>query len=64
MIIHCKINNKPKVKKGDIRKALKVEYILNRGYWAKWYLTYSAKHAKQLFEEEFPDGVYCRTKSF
>lgn len=61
MIIHCEINCKPKSKDKSM-KVFKVEYIHNNGYWAKWYVAYSESHAKQLFEAEFPDRQYCRSK--
>lgn len=62
MIIHCTVNEKYNIKPQNGTKAIKVEYIRNGGYWAKWYEAYDNKHAKALFLEEYPDGIYCRCK--
>ena len=59
MILHCDLNNKPKGKDG--LKPIKIEFE-NRGYWAKWYLACDAKQAKELFEAEYPEGNYFRSK--
>jgi len=60
MIIHCTINSKNEIKPKNGTKAIKVEYIKNGGYWAKWYEAYNNKHAKALFKEDHPDCQYCR----
>lgn len=44
-------------------KPVKVQYERN-GYWAKWYLAYNSKHAKELFQTEYPDGKYYRCRSY
>jgi hypothetical protein len=62
MIIHGTINDRPKPKEG--MKPIKVEYERNNGYWAKWYLAYNSKHAKELFQDEYPDGKYYRCRSY
>jgi hypothetical protein len=62
MIIHGTINDRPKPKEG--MKPIKVEYERNNGYWAKWYLAYNSKHAKELFQTEHPDGKYYRCRSY
>jgi hypothetical protein len=59
MICHCTINDKPKQK--DNMKPLKVEFECS-GYWAKWYLAYDCKHAKELFQAEYPVGIYYRCR--
>ena len=64
MIIHCPINNKKEIKLNKYTKPIKVEYICNGGYWAKWYAAYDKNHAKQLFKKEYPDGEYCRCKQY
>jgi len=61
MIGHCTINNKPKPTNG--MKPIKVEFE-NGGYWAKWYLSYNAKHAKELFKSDYPNAKYLRVKRY
>lgn len=61
MNLHCTTNYKPKSKEG--MKPVKVQYERN-GYWAKWYLAYNSKHAKELFQTEYPDGKYYRCRSY
>jgi len=43
-------------------KAIKVEYIQNGGYWAKWYGAYDNKDAKAKFKAEHPECEYLRCK--
>tara|TARA_R100001530_G_scaffold132400_1_gene104806 strand:+ start:327 stop:521 length:195 start_codon:yes stop_codon:yes gene_type:complete len=64
MNIHCTINSKNEIKPKNGNKAIKVEYIKNDGYWAKWYEAYNNKHAKALFMEENPNSKYCRCKQY
>jgi len=64
MIIHCTINEKNEIKPKNETKAIKVEYIQNGGYWAKWYEAYNNKHAKALFMEEHIDFEYFRCKTY
>ena len=64
MIIHCTINSKKEIKPKNGTKAIKVEYIENGGYWAKWYEAYDNKHAKDLFKEENTNCEYCRCKRY
>ena len=62
MIIHCTINSKSELKALSGQKKYKIEFIY-RGYWAKWYVAYSANEAMLKFKEENPDKTYCRTKT-
>jgi len=62
MIIHCDINSKNEIKPINGKKAIKVEYIDNDGFWAKWYEAFDNKHARSLFEQENPSCKYLRCK--
>jgi hypothetical protein len=62
MILHCTLNSKPKALNG--MKPLKIEFENKGGYWAKWFLCYDSKHAKELFKNDYPNGNYFRCKSY
>lgn len=63
MILHCDLNKKPNVKS---KKYLRVEYIFNGGYWAKWYEAKNYAEAKECFLNDYKNNnaVYLRTKSY
>jgi len=61
MIIHCNLNKKPTTKGV---KFLRVEFLFNCGYWAKWYKAENVKQAKELFKIEYPTGEYFRSKTY
>lgn len=62
--IHCAVNYKSDLNLSEGRKAFKVEYIQNGGYWAKWYTAYSRSEAKEKFKAEYPALEYCRCKTY
>lgn len=64
MKIHCDLNKKPTAKPQSHKKYLRVEFINNGGYWAKWYEVYDTNEAKELFAAEYPNGTYCRSKTY
>lgn len=64
MKLHCSINRKPLTKAPKYKKHLKVEFIYNGGYWAKWYEVLDTNEAKELFKQDYPTGQYLRTKNY
>lgn len=64
MKLHCSLNQKPSQKPAKYKKFLKVEFINNGGYWAKWYEVLDTNEAKELFKEQYPNGQYLRTKTY
>lgn len=61
MKIHCSLNRKPIA---TTKKFLKVEFVFNGGYWAKWYEAKTVTEAKEQFSKEYSNEFYCRTKTY
>ncbi len=61
IILHAKLNARPKS-----GPALKVEFVYNNGYFAKWYEAKNAREAREALAKDptLPNAKYLRSKKY